>query len=114
MSTAISISDAAKNAAQKYNRDVERFTVAYLTELVGPERVREAVARFKLSFRVAAAAAPQLREAPVEAVAQAIALCALTDLQPGGPLPDCYLIPRKSKNPETGRWDVPGVQWMIS
>ena len=114
MSTAISISDAAKNAAQKYNRDVERFTVAYLTELVGPERVREAVARFKLSFRVAAAAAPQLREAPVEAVAQAIALCALTDLQPGGPLPDCYLIPRKSKNPATGRWDVPGVQWMIS
>lgn len=111
---AITKHEAARMAAEKYTREVEIRTVAYLSELVGPERVREAVARFQLSFRVAAAAAPQLREAPVSAVAEAIALCALTDLKPGGPLPDCYLIPRKSKNPQTGQWDIPGLQWMIS
>jgi len=105
---------AATAAAVNYNRAVERHTVGVLETLVGPERTKEAMGRFLIAFRVAAAKAPTLREAPPEQVAEAVALCALTGLMPGGPLPDCYLIPRKSKHPSMGQWTVPGLQWMIS
>jgi phage RecT family recombinase len=101
-------------AAANYNRAVQRHMGEVLESLVGPERCKEAAGRFTLAFRVAAAKAPQLREAPPAQVAEAVALCALTGLMPGGPLPDCYLIPRKSKHPSTGKWTVPGLQWMLS
>lgn len=115
MSTAqAEIATRETSPAAKYKDLVQKITVDLLRGLVGDDRIEEAKARFTLAFRSAALAAPQLYAASPQSVAQALAMCALTGLMPGGPLPDCYLIPRKEKNPATNQWDVPGLQWMIS
>lgn len=114
MSTAPNTQPARVEPAVAYRQQVEKMTLDIIRSLVGEARMREAAGRFTVAFRAAAMAAPGLYEARPQSVANAIALCALTGLQPGGPMPLCYLIPRKEKNPATGRWDIPGIQWMAS
>lgn len=105
---------AKSNPAQRYRETVEKLTFDIVRGLVGDDRAKEAAGRFALAFRSVAMASPQIYDARPQSVALAVAMCALTGLMPGGPLPQCYVIPRKEKNPETNRWDIPGVQWMIS
>ncbi len=66
----------------------------HLIEVLGSEVGRRAAARVGLAFQSSAARNPKLYECHPDSVAAAVALSAMYDLMPGGPVPDVYLIPR--------------------
>jgi len=114
MSTEITTTESTPQA--RYRALVLRTAESTLADVVGPQRVQQAVGRFGLAFRAVASSSPQLYECTPASVAQAVGMCALTGLMPGGPYPDCYLIPRKSRIKVDGRWsDGPlELNWQIS
>lgn len=85
---------------------VMRQAMGVLTTLVGPQRAKEAGARLALAVQQAAMAVPELYDATPVAVANAISLSALTQLFPGGLMPDAWLIPKKGS--------AGGMLWMVS
>jgi recombination protein RecT len=104
----------SQDAAQQYRTRVERYAKKYIEELFGSKAGQEAAGRMSMAFRLAAQKDERLYTVPPEDVAQCIALSAMTNLMPGGPFPEVYINFRHQKNPQTGRWDLPGVQWTIS
>lgn len=92
--------------ATRFRELVLRIAADALNGLVGPERAAEAQARLALALRQAALASPKLYEARPEAIANAIALSALTGLMPGGIYADCWLIPKGGS--------AAGLLWMPS
>jgi recombinational DNA repair protein RecT len=91
---------------QKMEAEMQRVAGKMLVELVGADRAKEATARLGLAMRQAAMATPELYSAHPTAIANAIALSALTGLMPGGLYPDCYLVPRGGSGG--------GMVWMAS
>ena len=93
----------SKHPATQFRDDVAHLATEFLTSIVAPERVAEATGRLALAIRQAAVANPKVYECDRQSIAQAVAMSALTGLQPGGVKPDVYLIPR-------GRQ----LQWQVS
>lgn len=91
-----------------------RYATSFLVELVGPDKAKKAAARLGLAMRqVAMANAAQteagklsIYDASPAAIANAIAMCALTDLMPGGQHADCWVFPKGGS--------AGGLQWMMS
>lgn len=93
----------AKLPAAQFRDDVVHLATEFLTSIVPPERVAEATGRLALAVRQAGVANPRIYECDRQSIAQAVAMSALTGLQPGGVKPDVYLVPR-------GRQ----LQWQVS
>ena len=79
----------------QFRDDVVHLATEFLSTITSPERVQEATGRLALAIRQAAVANPSIYECDRASIAQAVAMSALTGLQPGGVKPDVYLIPRK-------------------
>jgi recombination protein RecT len=105
MTTEIATNESTPQA--RYRALVLRTAESTLEDVVGPERLQRAMGRFGLAFRAVASSSPQLYECTPASVAQAVGMCALTGLMPGGPYPDVYLIPRRGR-------DGLELQWQIS
>lgn len=105
---------------QRAPAEVFRATVAstaksFLVDLVGEERARDAAGRMMVALRQLGLTNPQLYQCTQESIAQAIAMCALTGLMPGGAYPGCYLIPRKMRAKIGDTWqDVLRMNWQMS
>lgn len=82
---------------------VSQLANAFLTQLVGPERVEQASGRLALAIRQAAASNPKLYDCSLQSVAECVAKSALTGLMPGGVKPTVYLIPRGNR-----------LEWQVS
>lgn len=93
--------------AQQYGRSVESLAMRELEKVLGSEEGKKAAARTALAFRATALANPTVYECDAGSVASCVAISALTNLMPGGPNPDCYLVPRRVKGQQT-------LNWMIS
>jgi phage RecT family recombinase len=93
----------SKLPAAQFRDDVSHLATEFLTQIVPAERVAEATGRLALALRQVAVANPKIYECDRASIAQAVAMSALTGLQPGGVKPDVYLIPR-------GRQ----LQWQVS
>jgi recombinational DNA repair protein RecT len=77
----------------------------------------QAIDRVVAAFRAAAARDPKFYTATPASIGRAIALCALTGLMPGGPLPEVDLIPRQRRvRNDDGTWgDGPvEINWQIA
>jgi recombinational DNA repair protein RecT len=92
-----------KLPAAQFRDDVVHLATEFLTQIVPHERVQEATGRLALAIRQAGVANPKIYECDRQSIAQAVAMSALTGLQPGGIKPDVYLVPR-------GRQ----LQWQVS
>lgn len=96
--------------AQRYNATLEDqirgLSSKFLTRLYGEEAATKAAAKIGLAMRQAALASPDIWLAGPEAIANAISMCALLDLTPGGQHADCWLFP---KGGSSG-----GMQFMVS
>lgn len=73
---------------------------------VGAQDLKRSIDRVMVAFRQAAAASPDLMQCDPTSIARAIALSALTGLQPGGPLPDVYLLPQRANGRLTCDWRI--------
>lgn len=93
--------------AQHYGRRVESLAARELERILGSEEGQRAAARTALAFRAAAIANPSVYECDPQSVAACVATSAMTSLMPGGPNPDCYLVPRRVKGSQQ-------LNWMIS
>ena len=82
---------------------VSQLANAFLTQLVGPEKVEQASGRLALAIRQAAASNPKLYDCSLQSVAECVAKSALTGLMPGGVKPLVYLIPRSNR-----------LEWQVS
>ena len=89
--------------ATQFRDDVARLATEFLTSIVPPERVAEATGRLALAIRQAAVANDRIYQCDRQSIAQAVAMSALTGLQPGGVKPDVYLVPRGKQ-----------LQWQVS
>ena len=87
----------------------ERITAmaaSYLSDIMDGDEGRKAAGRIGLSYAAAARAARDpsaLFRCSPASIAAAVAMSALTELYPGGPMPVCWLVPRGGE-----------LQWMIS
>lgn len=100
----------------QYAADVEKAALEYLVGILGSEAGRRSATRLGLAMRAIARAAPGVYECDRASVVACVALCALTGLEPGGPFPGCYIIPRevKYKNAE-GKWQKrKELHWQVS
>lgn len=106
--------NALNEARRKWAQQVQDTAMKTLVALVGEERAKESAGRLALALRAAVAAQmlskkkddPSLYDATPEALANAIAMSALTGLMPGGLNPDCWLVPRGGS--------AGGMVWMVS
>ena len=83
---------------RSWRGDVEKSAASMLVSMVGEERAREAAGRVALAFDVARRAAKDpaaLESCSPASVGACIAASALTQLYPGGPSPEVYLVPRQ-------------------
>lgn len=94
-------------AAQAYGRQVEGLAARELERVLGSEEGKKAAARVALAFRATGIANPTVYECDPGSVAACVATSAMTSLMPGGPNPDCYLVPRRVKGNQQ-------LNWMIS
>lgn len=94
-------------AAQAYGRQVEGLASRELERVLGSEEGKRAAARVALAFRATGIANPTVYECDPGSVAACVATSAMTSLMPGGPNPDCYLVPRRVKGNQQ-------LNWMIS
>lgn len=93
--------------AQNYGRKVESLASRELERVLGSEEGKKAAARVALAFRATGIANPAVYECDPASVAACVATSAMTSLMPGGPNPDCYLVPRRVKGNQQ-------LNWMIS
>lgn len=93
--------------AAHYGRLVENFAARELERILGSEEGHRAAARTAIAFRAVAIANPSVYECDPQSVAACVATSAMTSLMPGGPNPDCYLVPRRVKGAQQ-------LNWMIS
>ena len=101
--------------AEAFRRTVESTATSFLKAMVGEERAREAAGKLSVALRQLGLTTPKLYECTQESVAQSIAMCALTGLNPGGAYPGCYLIPRnQSVNTANGWQKVMRMNWQLS
>ena len=94
-------------AAQAYGRQVETLATRELERVLGSDEGKKAAARVALAFRATGIANPSVYECDPASVAACVATSAMTSLMPGGPNPDCYLVPRRVKGNQQ-------LNWMIS
>lgn len=93
--------------AQNYGRTVESMAKRELERILGSEQGAKAAAQVALAFRATATANPTVYDCHPGSVASCVAMSALTNLMPGGPNPDVYLVPRRTKG-------VQQLNWMIT
>mgnify|MGYP001608607112 CR=1 FL=1 len=103
-------------AAQRFASDVEKAAGEYLANLVGGEAGKRAAARLGMALRSLARATPKIYECDRASVVACVAMSALTGLEPGGPMPTVYVLPRDiSFKDEGGNWQKrKELQWQIS
>lgn len=83
---------------RSFRENVTLDAIAILTSMYGPERAKIAAGRLALSFDAAVRTAkdPQaLLDCTPASIRACIANSAITQLFPGGPSPDVYLVPRQ-------------------
>lgn len=96
----------------KIREGAERHLVA----MAGTERGKALAAGVVMAFDTANRRDPKVGQCAPDSVSVALATTISTDLKPGGPMPDCYLIPRQmSYKDAQGNWQKRWeLQWMIS
>jgi recombinational DNA repair protein RecT len=97
------------------NRAAQDFLAAAPLS-VHPDQQKQALDRVAVAFRAIAARQPKVYAATPASIGRCMALSALTNLVPGGPLPHVDLIPReKWRKDESGRWvrDAVELDWQI-
>jgi phage RecT family recombinase len=102
--------------AQRFASDVEKAAGEYLSNLVGGDAGKRAAARLGMALRSLARATPAIYECDRASVVAAVAMSALTGLEPGGPMPTVYVLPRDiSFKDGNGDWKKrKELQWQIS
>jgi len=101
--------------AEGFRRVVETTATSFLKSMVGEERAKEAAGKLSVALRQLGLTTPKLYECTQESVAQSIAMCALTGLNPGGAYPGCYLIPRNQSIKTANGWQkVMRMNWQLS
>lgn len=83
---------------RSFRESVTIDALAILTGMYGPERAKIAAGRIALAFDVAVRTAKDpkaLLDCTLASIRACIANSASTQLYPGGPSPDVYLVPRK-------------------
>lgn len=104
-----------RTPAEVFRGTVASTAKSFLTDLVGEERARDAAGRMMVALRQLGLTNPKLYQCTQESVAQAIAMCALTGLMPGGAYPGCYLIPREQNVKVGTEWQkVTRMNWQMS
>lgn len=97
----------ATDPRAKYTALVSAQAERLLADLLGGPEAKQAASRLSTTLRQIAASNPAIYECEPASVAECVALSALSGLNPGGPLPLVYVLPRKIKG-------VQRLQWMIS
>lgn len=102
--------------AHRYATDIEKSASEYLANIVGGEGGRRAAARLGMAMRSIARANPKVYECDRASVVACVAMSALTGLEPGGPFPAVYVLPRALRfQDEDGQWkSKQELQWQIS
>jgi recombinational DNA repair protein RecT len=87
-------------ALARYRETVSVAAQQFATSLpttVGPDVIERVTERMLTAFREGAARDSNLLKCSPTSIGRAVALSAYTGLMPGGPRPDVFLYPRKSK-----------------
>jgi recombinational DNA repair protein RecT len=98
---------APRTNKQKFAELVQALAQKELVNLFGSEQGRAAAARVALAFRAAASTAKDpeaFYSCTPESVAACMATSASTGIMPGGPVPGCWLIPKKVNGVQTLNW----------
>lgn len=105
----------ATTPAEAFRGTVEKTAKSFLVSMVGEDRAREAAGKLSVALRQLGLTNPKLYECTQESVAQSIAMCALTGLNPGGAYPGCYLIPRNQSIKTGNGWQKQmRMNWQLS
>lgn len=87
----------------------------HLKRIAGDEKGTALAAQFAMTFDAAAKRDPKILKCTPDSIGLALSMCIATNLQPGGPAPECYLIPRANRRQVDGEWQsVDELNWMIS
>lgn len=70
---------------------------ALVSDILGGEKAREAAGRISLALMALAKRTPTIMDCTPTSVAEAVAMSVVTGLIPGGAMPTCYVLPRKSR-----------------
>jgi hypothetical protein len=79
---------------QEFMQYVEKGARAVLQKVMGTEDGQARAAQFGIAFRAAAEKSPQLYNCSQNSVAQALSICLLANLTPGGAHPQVWLLPK--------------------
>jgi len=101
--------DPSKKFLALVRKMAEEFAAAAPLS-ISVDEAKRAIDRVVASLRKEAARSPAIYECTSSTVGQCVAMCALTGLLPGGPLPDVYLVPRR--NNKAG--GIMELHWQIS
>lgn len=74
---------------------------ALVSDVLGGEKAREAAGRISLSLMALAKKTPGIMDCTPASVAEAVAMSVVTGLIPGGAMPTCYVLPRKTRDGTT-------------
>jgi recombinational DNA repair protein RecT len=96
----------------KLREGAERHLVA----MAGTEHGKQLAAGVVMAFEAANRRDPKVGQCTADSVSIALATTIQTDLKPGGPMPDCYLIPRMQSYRDERGQEIKRqeLQWMIS
>ena len=93
-------------AQQNFSAHVSQLAQQMLSSVADEKCAKMAGQRLALALQTAAQSNPEIYACSPQSVAQCVANSALTELLPGGPLPQVYLIPRRIKGVQTLTWMV--------
>lgn len=81
----------------EFSAGIRADAIAILRDVLTGEAATHAAQRIALALEVLAKKTPSIMECTPGSVAEAVAMSVLTGLIPGGAMPTCYVLPRKSR-----------------
>lgn len=96
----------ARDAKSVFSDRVSSMANRFMGELMDSEQAKRSAGRIALAIRAAMAYSPDVVTCSIESVGYCVAMCALTELMPGGPMPHVYLIPRRAKGAMELQWQI--------
>lgn len=91
------MSDQTAIALPDFTAGVSKMATEILNAQLGEQHGKMAVARLMTAMRVAARRSPDILKCTPASVAEALAMCIMTEMLPGGSQPPVYLLPRNNK-----------------
>lgn len=115
MSDALDTRTPANKPPPSFESQIQALAQHHLVKMAGEEKGKQLAAGAAMTIGAAARVNPQIRDCTPDSVAAAVAMTIYTGLQPGGPAPHVYLLPRSNRRQVNGEWvNVNELQWMVS